>query len=72
MQGYISTAEAAAELHTKPAVIREYARRKEDPFPLFVPPWNDRNALVDRAEMHDWVNRNRKPIKGGSLEREEA
>ena len=61
---FLSTQEAAEELHTKPSVLREYARRENDPFPLFLPPWCDRNALVSRADMAEWLSRNSKPIKG--------
>lgn len=60
---FLSVQEAAAELHTGDPTVLEYASRKEDPLPLFHPPWCTRKTLVKRAELVEWMDRNRVPYR---------
>lgn len=57
---YLSVPEAACEMHTKPATLREWASRESDPFPIRIAPWNTRQGIVSVADMAAWFERNSK------------
>lgn len=60
---FLDVAEAAAEYHTSDSTIFEYASRKEDPLPLFHSPWCERKAMVKKAELEAWMDRNGRPYR---------
>ena len=60
---FLSVPEAALELHTKAATLREWASREQDPFPIRIMPWCERNGIVPVGEMMEWCGRNSRPYR---------
>lgn len=61
MNNWMSVPDYAERIQTHPERLREVSRREEDPFPIYLFPWCERDGRIPVEDADEWLKRNSKP-----------